>query len=50
MVCTSVVLGFVLGSVPVVGWVAEFGFMCWVDACVFVFFSLFRWLTLGFAG
>lgn len=32
MVCTSVVVGFALGRVPLVGWIAEFGFLCWVDA------------------
>lgn len=32
MVCTSVVVSFMLGKIPVVGGTAEFIFLCWVDS------------------
>jgi hypothetical protein len=32
MVCTSVVVSFLLGKIPVVGGTAEFIFLCWIDS------------------
>lgn len=37
---STVTLSFVLGYIPIVGKIASFVFMCWVDA--YVFSSLFR--------
>lgn len=34
MIVTSVVLSFMLGYVPYIGGMAEFTFLCWVDALV----------------
>ncbi|TFY74782.1 hypothetical protein EWM64_g9230 [Hericium alpestre] len=36
MIVTSVVLSFALGYVPLVGPSAEFGFLCWVDAFIWI--------------
>ncbi|PPQ79848.1 hypothetical protein CVT26_012599, partial [Gymnopilus dilepis] len=44
MVCTSVVVSFALGRIPVLGPVAGFMFLCWVDA---YYCFEFVWISRG---